>query len=87
MTLKLRFAVTCPACQGDCYVVNAVAECGDRTAVCETCNASGRVPGQWATMYAYSHDKTCDYCGEPRGAAWDGELFSCVGCWEGKREH
>lgn len=84
MTLKLKSAVTCPVCDGNGFSENAVAECGDRTCLDETCSGSGHVPAKWAAMYAYSHDKTCDYCGEPRGAAWDGELFTCVECWRVK---
>ena len=84
MTLKLKSGVTCPYCHGECFTEEAEATNADRSCLCETCGGSGHVPAKWAAMYAYSMDKTCDYCGKPRGAAWDGELFTCVECWEAK---
>lgn len=77
-------AVTCPRCAGTGHTENAVAECGDTSVLCETCRGVGHVPTRWAAMHYMSHDKTCDYCDESRGAAWDGELFTCVECWEAK---
>jgi DnaJ-class molecular chaperone len=84
MTLKLKTGVTCPICDGNGFTEDAVPTEGDTSVTCETCSGSGHVPAKWATMYAYSMDKTCDYCGGLKGAAWDGESFACVECWEQK---
>ncbi len=84
MTLKLKSGVTCPECGGEGFTEGAVEDHGDRTTLCETCWGEGHVPAPWMEMYAMGSSGLCDYCFQPRGAAWDGELFACVGCWEGK---